>query len=569
LQPLAALTVPAQQGYTLPLLANTGATDAQTYTASSNNPDIPVTIPTGPFWTLGVSYTDPTNAANDFSGNLTLQMFQNLTPNTVSEISNLTNDGYYVNSGKYFSRIISGFVVQGGAPNPDGSEPNPPVTFANENLQQLAFTGIYQLAMANSGGTDSNTSQFFITLGPQNSSLGYNYTIFGQLLTGIDTVTKMAAVPVTVNGQASQPNHPVTITSASLASTNPNGVLLIDTTQAKAGETATITVTATDPTNGTVSRQSFVVTVGAYGGPTDPRINFRPFANSSTPIVPTDTATTIQLQGKSGYPDSTHPGSLNYSLLTQPTHGSVSNFNASNGTFTYTPATGFNGLDSLTYQVTATGPQATPATTASNPGTVTMLVGATDTHTSLVVDHNLVVTPPPRRDRPNNTIEVTQVPDAASASNASLIVTFDGVVDSKTFPTSVNRIFVFGGKLATNDITIDPSVTTIPATISSGQGIKGTLTAGSSPTREHGWYGHTTLVGGSGENELVGLAGGVRFKPTSTSRMIFAGTPGKRTPLLNAQPPKGTFYVLKNGHLVPLPNSVFKAPPFKGFKLEE
>jgi cyclophilin family peptidyl-prolyl cis-trans isomerase len=217
LQPLSNLTVPAQQGYTLPLLANTGATDAQTYTVTSSNPNVTASIASGPFWNVGVSYTDPNNTSNDFSGNLTFQLFQGLTPNTVSEISNLTNNGYYVNSGKFFSRIIAGFVVQGGAPNPDGSEPNPPVTFANENVQQLAFTGVDQLAMANSGGTDSNTSQFFVTLANQDSSLGYGFTIFGQLLTGVDTLNQMAAVPVTVNGQASQPDNPVTITSASLS----------------------------------------------------------------------------------------------------------------------------------------------------------------------------------------------------------------------------------------------------------------------------------------------------------------------------------------------------------------
>ena len=71
-------------------------------------------VATGPFWNVGVSYTDPTNAANDFTGTLTFQLFQGLTPNTVSEISNLTNNGYYVNSGNFFNRILSGFVVQGG-----------------------------------------------------------------------------------------------------------------------------------------------------------------------------------------------------------------------------------------------------------------------------------------------------------------------------------------------------------------------------------------------------------------------------------------------------------------------
>src|ERR1700678_316800 len=90
LQPIANATVPSQQGTTIPLLAASGATDPQTFTVTSSNPDIAASIAQGPFWNVGVSYTDPTNAANSFTGTLTYQLFQNLTPNTVNEISKLT-----------------------------------------------------------------------------------------------------------------------------------------------------------------------------------------------------------------------------------------------------------------------------------------------------------------------------------------------------------------------------------------------------------------------------------------------------------------------------------------------
>ena len=84
LQPISNLTVPSQQGYTVPLLAASGATDPQTYTVTSSNPDIAASIAQGPFWTVGVSYTDPKTPANNFTGTLTFQLFQNFTPNTVS-----------------------------------------------------------------------------------------------------------------------------------------------------------------------------------------------------------------------------------------------------------------------------------------------------------------------------------------------------------------------------------------------------------------------------------------------------------------------------------------------------
>src|SRR5580704_16231920 len=100
LQPIAPVTVPALQGDTIPLLASTGFGDSQTFTVTSSNPDIAASIASGPFWSLGVSY-DP-GTPNAFTGTLTYQLFQNLAPNTVSEISTLTNDGYYANTGNFF-----------------------------------------------------------------------------------------------------------------------------------------------------------------------------------------------------------------------------------------------------------------------------------------------------------------------------------------------------------------------------------------------------------------------------------------------------------------------------------
>ena len=576
LQPIANVTVPSQQGTTIPLLAASGATDPQTYTVTSSNPDIAASIATGPFWNLGVSYTDPTNSANSFTGNLTYQLFQNLTPNTVSEISNLTNNGYYVNTGMFFNRIIPGFVVQGGSPTLTGDEPNPPVTFENENLQQLAFTGTYQLAMANSGGTDTNSSQFFTTLAPNNTTLGYTYTLFGQLLTGVDTINQMAAISPLIENQftkelpASQPPNPLTITSASLSSTNPNGTLIIDTTQAIQDETSTIVVTATDTATGTKTTQTFGVNVGPYGGPTDPPINFRPFANSTVQGVTKNTATQVQLDGTSGYPDTSTPSTLTYSLLSQPAHGTVTNFNTSTGTLTYTPNAGYSGLDSISYQVTATGPQATPATTVSNPGTVTLGVDVADTGAVSQVGPALVINPVPNRNiHVTNKIQVSQIRESTSSTGASIVVTVNGVVDNTVTSTSnINQIIAYGGRRVSNRITIEPSVT-VPTTLDGGQSVRSRIVGGSGETREHGWFGHSTLVGGPGPNKLIGQAGKVRFKPSKATTLIFAGQPKPRTPLLNATPPGGTVFKFVHGKVKAISISTFKGPPFKGHKLED
>jgi cyclophilin family peptidyl-prolyl cis-trans isomerase len=574
LQPIASVTVPSQQGTTIPLLAASGATDPQTYTVTSSNPNVSASIAQGPFWTLGVSYTDPANSANDFTGTLTYQLFSNLTPNTVSEISNLTNNGYYVNSGKYFNRIFAGFVVQGGSPTPDGSEPNPPVTFGNEIAQQLAFTGTDQLAMANEGQPNTDTTQFFTTLAPNNSLLSYNYTLFGQLLTGVSTINQMLNIPLMFNStlnETTQPVNPLTISSASLSSTNPNGTLIIDTTQAVQKMTSTITVTATDTVNGSQTSQTFDVTVGAYSGATDPPINFRPFANSSVAAVVPDTPTPVQLAGDSGYPDSNTPSTLTYAILSQPKHGTITNFNPSTGSLTYTPNRGYGGLDTIQYQVSATGPQATPATTVSNPGTLTLGVDATDTRAVTQVGPVLMVTPPPNKNSHiTNTIEVSQIPLATSSTGESIVVTINGQVDNTVTSTAgIDRIIVFGGKRVGNKITIDSNVL-VPATISSGQGRRNRLVGGGAETREHGWsQGHSTLVGGTGPNKLIGLAGHVKFKPSKSTTLVYAGQPKRRTSNLNPTPPGGTVFRYAHGHYTPISISTFKAPLGTGHKLEE
>jgi cyclophilin family peptidyl-prolyl cis-trans isomerase len=399
LAPIPNLTVPAQLGYQQ-ALDGSGDTDPnQTYTATSSNPDIKVSVAQGAFWTITVSHV----AANssDVTINhetMTFQLFGDLTPQTVARITTLTNDGYYTNgfpgqtppvlAGQYIPRITSVAssgvgVIQGGsssATSTDSSSGLPPI--ATEPVQQLAYTGQYQIAMAHTGAANSTDAQFFITSGVLAASVqqafDFNYTIFGQLVSGQQTVTDLSKVEVTTNpstGEDSQPLSPVVINSVALTSTNPNGVLHIDTTLARAwGETAAITVTATDPTDHTTATQSFTVSVGAYNGPTNPVINFRPFANPTTATTNENHPTTIQLYAQSGYPDPTMPGTPNYKIHSQPAHGTISQFNPATGSLVYTPAPGYSGPDSFQWLVQATGPQSSPTPNTSNVASVAITI---------------------------------------------------------------------------------------------------------------------------------------------------------------------------------------------------
>src|SRR5271157_2707340 len=299
------ITVPALLGYQLPL-DGSGTTDGQTFKATSSNPDITVSVAQGPFWTILVSHQASSTPGDvTFTDQpMTFQLFPGLTPNTVTQITNLTSSKFYVNQGMFFPRILKNFVAQGGSTSATDTGPPPASSgvpsIATEIAQQLAFNSSAQLAMANSGTPTSTQAQFFVTFGAQ-TSLDYNYSLFGQLV-GVqsqNTLTDLSNVTVHSNGsttmpETSVPDSQVTITSAALTPqtnssglpTNPNGVLLINTTGATAGQTATITVTATDPTDHTTSiPQTFTVTVGAYNGPT----------SSVTAAVAAKTPQSIQL----------------------------------------------------------------------------------------------------------------------------------------------------------------------------------------------------------------------------------------------------------------------------------
>jgi cyclophilin family peptidyl-prolyl cis-trans isomerase len=568
LAPIANLTVPSLLGYQLALDGSGSTSSDQTFTATSSNPDVKVSVAQGQFWTVTVSHT-PANSSDVTINHesMTFQLFGDLTPQTVARITNLTNEAYYTNgfpsqtppvpAGQFIPRITSvassGFAaVQGGSSSATSTSSSSGVTpIATEIASQLAFTGQYQLAMANTGSPNSSDAQFFITNGTVSQStqqsFDFNYTIFGQLVSGQQTMTDLSKVAVTTNssGEDSQPITPVTINAVALSSTNPNGVLHIDTTGASAGQTATITVTATDPTDHTTSTRSFTVTVGAYNGPT----------NSVTSTGSLDSPQNIQLT--STPPATIADFNISYQLLTQPAHGTISQFDPTTGSLVYTPNSGYSGPDTFQYQVIAQQSGSSTNQAAVSLGTVQLLVAENTGAVHLINNDVLVVTPLPRTDHGTDSIDISQVADSTVSGGQKITVMVNGVLDLiQPAANSLLQIVVFGGKAST-DIQVDPSVsTTIPITLDGGHGGKNVIQAGAGPTREHGWFGHTLLIGGSGSNSLVGQKGFVRFKPTTTTNLIYAGAvkargKGHRT----VRAPSGTYYRFVKGRLIPVLNT--------------
>jgi peptidyl-prolyl cis-trans isomerase A (cyclophilin A) len=113
-------------------------------------------------------------------------------------------------NGLTFHRVVAGFVIQAGSPNGNGTD-DPGYVFNDEFNPALNNDSAGVLAMANSG-TNSNGSQFYITLSPQ-SELDNHYTVFGNVVEGMDVVTNIGSVATDTN---SKPLVPIIITNLTI-----------------------------------------------------------------------------------------------------------------------------------------------------------------------------------------------------------------------------------------------------------------------------------------------------------------------------------------------------------------
>ena len=122
-------------------------------------------------------------------GNIVAELYPKDAPQHVNNFVFLARDGFFNNL--TFHRVVAGFVIQGGDPLGTGSG-GPGYNIPPE-IKGKHTNGA--LAMARQGGpaqtTPSSGSQFYITLAPQ-PSLDGQYTVFGQVTSGLDIVAKIA-----------------------------------------------------------------------------------------------------------------------------------------------------------------------------------------------------------------------------------------------------------------------------------------------------------------------------------------------------------------------------------------
>ncbi len=128
-------------------------------------------------------------------GKIKIELFTQDAPQTCANFIKLAQQGFY--NGLTFHRVIPGFVVQGGDPKGDGTggpgytipaEINPKFKHLKGTVATARLPDHVNPTKASSG------SQFYICLAPT-PHLDGNYTIFGQVVEGMDVVDKIATFP--------------------------------------------------------------------------------------------------------------------------------------------------------------------------------------------------------------------------------------------------------------------------------------------------------------------------------------------------------------------------------------
>ena len=137
------------------------------------------------------------------TGRVVIQLRPDLAPKTVAQMKKLTSRHFF--DGTPFHRVIPGFMAQGGDPTGTGTggsyEKNLPAEFSNEPF--VAGT----VAMARTQDPNSANSQFFICFTDTGcSSLEGQYTIWGQVVKGMEFVDKIKPGNEADNGQVDHPD---------------------------------------------------------------------------------------------------------------------------------------------------------------------------------------------------------------------------------------------------------------------------------------------------------------------------------------------------------------------------
>jgi len=139
-------------------------------------------------------------------GRVVIRLRPDLAPKHVEQIKALVRQGFY--DGIVFHRVIEGFMAQTGDPTGTGMGgsklPNLPAEFTPQPFNRGT------LGMARSNDPNSANSQFFICFQPS-AFLNGKYTVFGEVVSGMEFVDKIKKGDQAQNGMVKAPDKIVKI----------------------------------------------------------------------------------------------------------------------------------------------------------------------------------------------------------------------------------------------------------------------------------------------------------------------------------------------------------------------
>lgn len=138
-------------------------------------------------------------------GSITLELYADRAPLTVKNFLDYVNSGQYENT--IFHRVIKDFMIQGGGFDTSLKKKPTGAPIKNEADNGVANTR-GTIAMARTGDPHSATAQFFINTVDNHylnhrrkTTQGWGYTVFGHVVTGMDTVDRIGRAPTRRSGQ--------------------------------------------------------------------------------------------------------------------------------------------------------------------------------------------------------------------------------------------------------------------------------------------------------------------------------------------------------------------------------
>lgn len=160
-------------------------------------------------------------------GDVVIRLNAEKAPLTTANFLGYVHDGFY--KGTIFHRVIKGFMAQGGGFTEKWEQKKTKAPVSNEADNGLP-NNRGTIAMARTSDPQSATAQFFINYSDNDflnfkskTPQGYGYAVFGEVISGMDIVDKMATVPTGSGGPmpTDVPQTPIVILDATVVGDKP------------------------------------------------------------------------------------------------------------------------------------------------------------------------------------------------------------------------------------------------------------------------------------------------------------------------------------------------------------